>query len=180
MPMMQRVRTRRAARAITRRGFGVIVSVLVCSTISGLTGCVDGSIDPSKISARLVSAGMYSSREGLPELAESRTDIPCEVGRLFGVDYELEVAGGASGVLPVQFRWLHPAIPVADSSRRGTESKGGVSNPVMERGRARLLGRSLWSIDSATERVPGIYRFEIKVIGDKRVLLSQDFEIDGC
>lgn len=180
MSTTERVRTRRAARAVTRRGFGVFVSVLVCSTISALTGCVDGSVDPSKISARVVSAGMYSSRDGFPEFAESRTDIPCEVGRLFGVDYELEVAGGASGVLPVQFRWLHPAIRVAEASRVGTETAGGVSNPVMERGRTRLSGRSLWSIESASERVPGIYRFEIRVIGGDRMLLSQEFEISGC
>ncbi len=141
---------------------------------------MDASVDPSKVSARVVSAGEYTLREGVPVFTESRTSIPCKVWQLFGVDYELEVAGGGSGLLPVQFKWLHPEMPVEGSSRAGTETEGGVSNPLMERGRSRLSGRSLWSIDGANDRVPGVYRFEIRAIGDNRILLSQDFEIEGC
>ncbi len=175
-----RVRLRGAARAATRRVFGLTVMVVVFLTVCVLAGCVDASVDPSRISARVVSAGVYSLREGSPDFVESRTNISCEVGLLFGVGYALEVAGGASGVLPVQFKWIHPAIPVEGSSRVGTETEGGVSNPVMERGRVQLLGRSLWSIDSANDQVPGIYRFEIRTVGDNQILLSHDFDIGGC
>ena len=172
---MNRVLACRAGVTIARRVFVSAVFLL-----SGLMGCVDAAVDPSDISAREVSAGEYSLVEGIPVFIESRTDIACEVGRVIGVDYELEVAGGGSGILPVQFRWLHPGIPAEGSSRVGTETEGGVSYPVMKRGRARLAGRGLWSIDSASERVPGVYHFEIRTIKDRRVLLSQDFEIEGC
>lgn len=183
MSKIERVRIGSPANAFMRKvlgGASTVATGLFALVSIGVLGCVDASVDPSKISARVVSAGTYSLRAGFPDFVESRTDIPCEVGRLFGVDYEFEVAGDGSGVLPVQFRWLHPAIPIEGSSRTGTETEGGTRNPVMERGRSRLLGRSLWSIGKASERVPGVYRFEIQTIKEKQTILSQEFEVEGC
>lgn len=167
-------------RTSSRRIFGSVYSLVPFFALAISLGCVDASLDPDRVSARIVAAGEYAVNKGVPALIESRTKIPCELGRLFGVDYELEVIGGGPGLVPVEFGWLHPAIPVEGSDRTGTATRGGVSNLMMERGDDTLLGRSLWSIDRADERVSGVYRFEIRTTGDRRLVLSQDFEIEGC
>ncbi|MFK7895531.1 MAG: hypothetical protein AB8G23_06825 [Myxococcota bacterium] len=142
--------------------------------------CVDPTVEAGSVSARIVSAGEYSLGAGVPVLAGERTLIPCETGRVFGVDYSLEVEGGAFGAIPVSFRWVHPEMQVDDSPLRGTETSGGGSNPVIGRGQSALSGRSLWSIDREEERISGEYRFEIRFLEDRRLLLSQDFQIDDC
>lgn len=160
--------------------FGSSNLLMALLAVSSLLSCVDASLDPDDVSASVISAGEYATDKGIPTFAEQRTKIPCEVGRMFGIDYELAVAGGGPGLIPVDFEWIHPPLPVEGSTRTGTATKGGVPNPSMGRGEKTLMGRSLWSIEHADERVSGIYRLEIRTIGARRLVLSQDFEVEGC
>ena len=106
--------------------------------------------------------------------------IPCEAGALFGVDYRIEVANGEYGVVPVEFRWIHPELAVPARRLWGRERSARRPNPRLDWRETSLEGRVLWSLEHPDEMVPGQYEFQIRLVEQGTVLLSREFQVDGC
>lgn len=145
-----------------------------------LLACPARRIKPEELKVSILRFGEYEIVEGRSVHVRESPDIPCELGRIFGVDYRLEFPKGASGPIPVSFRWVHPRLEIPRLAIRGTESSGGMSNPIAPRGASQVESRSLWSIDHPEELVPGRYEFQIRSSDDSGVLASQVFELVGC
>lgn len=132
------------------------------------------------VSATVVRYGEYEMQSGLPTLVLETSRPTCEQGRIFGVDYRIDVADGQYGVVPVEFRWRHPELAVPSRKIWGRESVARPPGPVLERGAKSLEGRALWSLEHPDELVSGRYEFQIRRLSDGAVLLSQAFEVEGC
>ncbi len=144
-----------------------------------LVGC-QGEIDPSAVSARVVAFGEFEIERGLPKWVREATTIPCEPGRIFGVDYRLEVSGGQWGEIPVEFRWTHPEFAIPSLRQWGTESAAGQARPALARGESGLDGRALWTLEHPDELISGRYEFRVRLIPDGTTLLSRSFQVEGC
>jgi len=142
-------------------------------------GC-QAKVDPDAVSATTLEYGEFELRGGLPTLVATTVRPTCEPGRIFGVDYRIEVANGDHGVIPVEFRWLHPELAVPSRKIWGRQSVAGSPNPILERRATSLEGRALWSLEHPDELVSGSYEFQIRRLSDGAVLLSQVFELEGC
>jgi len=154
--------------------FGVVgVGVL------GALGC-QSEVRPESVSASLVAYGEYEIKNGLPTLISTTSTLPCEAGRLFGVDYRIEVANGEYGVVPVEFYWIHPELAVPARRLWGRETAARRPSPRLDWRETTLEGRVLWSLEHADELVPGRYEFQIRIREEGTVLLSREFQIEGC
>jgi hypothetical protein len=142
-------------------------------------GC-QAEVDPEAVSAVTIGYGEFELRGGLPTLVATTDRPTCEQGRIFGVDYRIEVAGGEYGVIPVEFRWLHPELAVPSRKIWGRESAARPPRPVLARRATSLEGRALWSLEHPDELVSGRYEFQIRRLSDGAVLLSHGFELEGC
>ncbi len=153
--------------------FGALLAVLFGA------GC-QSEVDPEAVSVATLRHGEYELRSGLPTLVAATSRPTCEQGRIFGVDYRIDVAAGEHGVIPVEFRWLHPDLAVPSRKIWGRESAARPPGPVLERRQTSLEGRALWSLEHPDELVSGRYEFQIRRLNDGAVLLSQVFELEGC
>jgi hypothetical protein len=153
--------------------------MLAIFVVASALGC-QSEVDPEAISASVVAYGEFEIRGGLPILIAKDATIPCEQGRLFGVDYRIDVANGEYGVLPIEFRWTHPDLAVPESRLWGTESEARRPNPSLAWRQSSLTGRALWRFDHPDEMVSGRFEFLIRRRDDGSVLLSQSFDIHGC
>lgn len=142
-------------------------------------GC-QSEVDPKSVSASVVAYGEFEIKEGLPRLMATTSSIRCETGRLFGVDYRIDVANDEYGIVPIEFRWIHPELAVPARRLWGTQSAARRPNPRLEWREKSLEGRVLWRFEDPDELVPGRYEFQIRVRDEGRVLLSRTFEVDGC
>jgi hypothetical protein len=148
--------------------------------LSSLLACPPREVLPEEVGASIVRFGEYRIEGGQSEHARETSEIQCELGRLFGVDYRIEYPEGASGPIPVSLRWVHPMIEIPRLAVRGTESPGGTASPTARRGSSQVEGRSLWSFEHPEELVPGRYEFQIRLRDDARVLASHAFEVVDC
>jgi hypothetical protein len=137
-------------------------------------------VDPASLSARVVAYGEYEIRDGLPTLIEQTSTIACAPGRIFGLDYRIEVANGDFGIVPVAFRWLHPELTVPERRLWGTEAAVGPSNPTLDWGDSVIEGRALWALEHPDELVSGRYEFQIRISDGGATILTQPFDIEGC
>ena len=153
--------------------------LFVLSGVVGALGC-QSEVAPESISASLVAYGEYEIKKGLPTLISTTSTIPCEAGRLFGVDYRIEVANGEYGVVPVEFHWTHPELAVPARRLWGRETAARQPSPRLGWRETTLEGRVLWSLEHADEMVPGQYEFQIRIREEGTVLLSREFQIEGC
>lgn len=153
---------------------------VIASAALAFSAC-GGEIAPEDISASVRSAGRFTLESGRPALTEETTRIPCEPGTLFGVDYRIEVAGVRfGGVLPLEFRWIHPELAVPSEKLWGTETRARLPNPELAWGETSLVARALWRLEHPDELKSGRYEFVIRVVGTREVLLSQVFAVEGC
>jgi len=153
--------------------------LLVLPIAAGALGC-QSEVDPDSISASVVAYGEFEIRSGLPMLAAAVSTIQCEEGRIFGVDYRIDVANGEYGVVPVEFRWIHPELEVPERRLWGRESLARRPSPRLGWRKTSLEGRVLWSLEHPDELVSGRYEFQIRRRGDGGVLLSRAFDVEGC
>ena len=142
-------------------------------------GC-QAEVDPQAVSVTTLSHGEYALRGGLPTLVATTSRPVCEQGRIFGVDYRIDVANGEHGVVPVEFRWVHPELAVPSRKIWGRETAARPARPILEWRATSLEGRALWSLEHPDELVSGRYEFQISRLSDGAVLLSQAFELEGC
>jgi hypothetical protein len=145
-----------------------------------LLGCPSREVLPEEVEASIVRFGEYRMEGAQSKYLQETSEIRCELGRLFGVDYRIEYPEGASGPIPVSLRWVHPMIEIPRLAIRGTESPGGTAIPTARLGSSQAEGRSLWSLEHPEELVPGRYEFQIRLRDDSRVLASHAFEVVGC
>ncbi|MBJ18959.1 MAG: hypothetical protein CL933_05980 [Deltaproteobacteria bacterium] len=157
----------------------VFVTVLHVFAVAGLLGC-QSEVDPHSVSVSVVASGEYEIRKGLPIWVSPATTISCEAGRIFGVDYRIDVANGEYGTVPIELRWLHPKLVVPERQIWGRSSSAGRSNPILGWSETSLDGRVLWSLEHPDEMVSGQYELQIRLLDDKSVLLSRSFKIEGC
>lgn len=168
------VRTRGVKRSERR-----VVSVAATALLV-LSGC-GGEVDPDRIVASVKTAGRYTLEAGGTVLAEETTRIACAPGTLFGVDYLVEVEGlRFGGVLPLEFRWIHPELAVPSAKLWGTETRARPSSPELAWGESTFSARALWRLEHPEELKSGRYAFVIRVVGTREVLLSHAFEVEGC
>lgn len=152
----------------------VAATLLVCAACGG-------EIAPESITASVRAAGRFVLESGRPVLAEDTTRIACVPGTLFGVDYRIEVEGARfGGVLPLEFRWIHPELAVPSERLWGTETRARRSNPKLAWGESSLESRALWRLEHPEELKAGRYEFVVRFVGTQEVLLSQPFEVEGC
>lgn len=144
-----------------------------------LLGC-QPQVEPSTITAEVVAYGEFEIRGGLPVLAKQATLIECEQGKIFGVDYRIEVADGDYGSLPVSIRWVHPNLAVPSLRLWGPETRVQSEGLEVNRRESGVDGRGLWSLDHVDELVSGRYEFQIRREGDDAPILSQPFDVEGC
>lgn len=143
-------------------------------------GC-GGQIAPESLAASVELAGRFSLESGRYAFVEETTRIACAPGALFGVDYRIEAEGARfGGVLPVEFRWIHPELAIPSERLWGTESAARAPNPELDWGESVLSGRALWHLEHPEELKSGRYEFVIRVVETREVLLSQTFEVEGC
>jgi hypothetical protein len=166
-------RTRR--RIHSKPGLG-----LACLSLAFALGCSPSEIRPEDLVATVVQFGEFEIREGRPVHVRETSQISCELGRMFGVDYRIEYPEGSAGPVPVRFRWIHPYLEIPRLAVRGTESAAGSSNPVAPPGATSIEGRSLWSISHPEELVSGRYEFRIQLRDGSKLLASHVFEVVGC
>lgn len=152
-------------------GLGLLL-VLLC-------GC-PAEVDPEDITASVVAYGRYELRGGIPMRVEETDRVSCDPGVTFGVDYRLDVSGRGGGVLPLEFRWVHPELSVPERRLWGTETPARASRPSLRWGETSWEGRALWQLEHPDERVTGRYAFEIRVVPEGRVILSTAFHVEGC
>ena len=88
----------------------------------GLALACTAEVEPDAISGRVVSFGRFEIQNGLPMLRESVDRVACDPGTTFGVDYRIEISGGGFGVLPIEFRWIHPELSIPSRKLWGTET----------------------------------------------------------
>jgi len=143
------------------------------------SACAD-PIDPAEVSASVISFGRYEIQSGAPVLIEATSQIGCEPGVVFGVDYRVDVGEGRRGVIPVEFRWRHPELSVPSKKLWGTETAARLPNPQLPAREPSISGRALWELAEPEERISGQYEFIIRVTTDGRTILRQAFEIEGC
>lgn len=140
-----------------------------------------GEIDPESITASVRVAGRFELEAGGSALAEETTRIGCALGTLFGVDYVIETQGARfGGVLPIEFRWIHPELAVPSEKLWGTETRARPPQPELAWGESKLPGRALWHLEHPEELKQGRYEFVIRVVETGEVLLSQAFDVEGC
>ena len=164
-----------------RRGrLAAVASTLVVLSMLALPGCGPDPIEPDQVSVALLGYGEFEIRDGQPALVAERDTIECELGKLFGVDYRIDYPEGTGGTIPIEARWIHPAIDIPRLGRSGRESSGGTSEPMAPRNESGLMGRSLWSITYPEELRSGLYVLQIRVVPGGRVLLNRAFEIAEC
>ena len=142
-------------------------------------GC-QSEVDPNSVSAVVVAYGEFEVRNGLPVLSSTASSIQCEEGRIFGVDYRIDIANGEYGSVPVEFRWIHPELAVPERRLWGRESQARLPNPHLPWRQKSLTGRVLWSLEHPDELVSGRYEFQIRRLDDKSILLSRPFDVVGC
>ncbi|MEM9174942.1 MAG: hypothetical protein AAGC67_06885 [Myxococcota bacterium] len=165
--MSEKTRRRRLVDAITL--------CLLAPTACG------GEIAPDAIAASVAHAGRFVLESGQPILADESTTVDCAPGTHFGVDYVVEVEGARfGGILPIEFRWIHPELAVPSARLWGTETSARLPKPELEWGETRLEGRALWRLEHPDERKSGRYEFVIRSIESGDVLLSQAFQVEGC
>lgn len=153
---------------------------LVAIAVFVFSGC-GGEIAPESITASVERAGRFALESGRPELVEETTRIACAPGTLFGVDYRIEVEGARfGGVLPIEFRWIHPELAVPSERLWGTEARARAPSPELDWGESVLFGRALWRLEHPEELKNGRYEFVIRFLETREVLLSQAFEVEGC
>ena len=145
-----------------------------------LAGC-GGEVDPERIVASVRSAGRYRLESGRTVLAEKTSRIACAPDAIFGVDYRVEAEGVRyGGVLPLEFRWIHPELAVPSEKLWGTETRARPPRPELGWGESTLSGRALWRLEHPEERKSGRYEFVIRVVETREILLSHAFEVEGC
>ncbi len=153
---------------------------VVASAALAFSAC-DGEIAPEDISASVRSAGRFTLESGQWFLSEETTRIACAPGTLFGVEYQVETEGiRFGGVLPLEFRWIHPELAVPSKKLWGTETSARPPNPELAWGETSLVARALWRLEHPEELKNGRYEFVIRVVGTREVLLSQAFAVEGC
>lgn len=161
------------------RGRGVERALVAVAALV-FAGC-GGEIAPESIVASVERAGRFTLESGRPALVEETTRIVCAPGTLFGVDYRIEADGARfGGVLPIEFRWVHPELAVPSERLWGTEARAQRPNPELAWGESVLSGRALWRLEHPEELKSGRYEFVIRVVETGEVLLSQAFEVEGC
>lgn len=171
------VNPRRSRRK--RRLLGRARRLFVLLVVAVALGC-QSEVEPGSVSASLVAYGEFEITDGLPILISTISTIPCETGQLFGVDYRIDVANGEYGIVPVEFRWIHPELGVPALRLWGRESSARRPNPRLAWRERSLEGRVLWSLEHPDEMVSGQYEFQIRLRNEGMVLLSQKFQIEGC
>ena len=149
------------------------------SVLAFATGC-ESEVDLSAVSAKVVAFGEFEIRGGIPTLTRETTDIRCELGKIFGVDYRIDVSDGEYGRIPVEFRWVHPELAVPSRGLWGPETPALTPGPELEWRATAVEGRALWSLEHVDELVGGRYEFQIRRLDDGQVILSQGFELEGC
>lgn len=153
---------------------------LAILSVATLAFACTAEIEPDAISAKVVSFGRFEIQNGLPVLRERVDRIECELGTIFGVDYRVEVSGGEFGVLPIEFRWVHPELSIPSRKLWGTETPARASRPEIGWREEAFEGRALWSLEHQDERVSGRYEFQIRTIPSGRIVLAQAFFLEGC
>lgn len=176
--------SRRGLAGRRMRGPGRVRSLL-WSMLGALAAVVFGAgcqaeVDPQAVSVTTLRYGEFELRSGLPTLVATTSRPTCEQGRIFGVDYRIDVAHGEHGVVPVEFRWIHPELAVPSRKLWGRETTALPPGPILERRATSLEGRALWSLEHPDELVSGRYEFQVRRLSDGAVLLSQAFELEGC
>lgn len=156
---------------------------VLCLIGLSIGGC-QPEVDPASVTARVVAYGEYEIRNGLPTLIEQTSTIACAQGRIFGLDYRIEVADGDFGIVPVDFRWIHPELSVPERRLWGTEAAASPSNPTLGWGDSVIEGRALWTLEHPDELVSGRYEFQLRLRDDDdddaAVILTHPFDIQGC
>lgn len=158
---------------------GWTLALVVAFFAMGALAC-QSEVDPESVSASLVAYGEFEIEKGLPTLLTTTSSIRCELGILFGVDYRIDVANDEYGIVPIEFRWIHPELAVPARQLWGTESAARRPNPLLAWREKSLEGRVLWSFEHPDELVPGRYEFQIRARDGGSVLLSRTFDVDGC
>ena len=156
----------------------VLLSTIGVALALGV-GC-QAEVDPEAVSAVTLRYGEFEIRSGLPTLVAATDRPTCEQGRIFGVDYRIDVADGEHGMLPVEFRWVHPELAVPSRKIWGRESSASPPEPILDRRATGLEGQALWSLEHPDELVSGRYEFQVRRLSDGAILLSQAFELEGC
>ena len=154
-------------------------ALLACLVVANSSGC-PSDIDPALISARVVSFGEFQIQSGMPTLVTESATIACKQGVLFGVDYRIEIAEGAFGTLPIEFRWVHPELAIPSQGLWGPVTPAGSPRPTVEWRQSSLEGRALWSLEHVDELISGRYEFQIRRMGEDVTILSQPFDVEGC
>jgi hypothetical protein len=153
----------------------LLLSLLVFLQI----GC-QSEVEPGSVSATVVAYGAFEIQSGLPTLTSTTSKIQCEAGRIFGVDYRIDVANGEYGIVPVEFRWIHPELAVPSQRLWGRESSARRPNPKLAWRESSLSGRALWTLEHPDELVSGEYEFQIRSVPKGKVLLTRTFDVIGC
>ncbi|HPG24010.1 MAG: hypothetical protein H6748_07265 [Spirochaetaceae bacterium] len=154
------------------------IRALLLAIGAALTACGPDPIDPERIEPNVVAYGEFEIRDGHPVLVVRTDSVPCEVGRLFGVDFEIGVPQGSGGPIPVQAFWVHPELAIEGVPRAVRESPAGPRGPESPDDGSRFVGRSLWAISRPEERRSGRYEWQLRRTTDGRVLASHAFELD--
>ncbi len=145
-----------------------------------LAGGCRFEVDPSDVEVEILHVGRYALEKGVPELVEETSEVTCEPGVIFGVDYRIIVKGGGFGTLPLSFWWVHPELAIPSRQLWGTETRALAAEPRIDWGERALPGRTLWSLEHPEERVDGRYRFEIRRTDDGTTLAAATFLVEGC
>ena len=167
---------KRSERGVAER----VVAEWLAVACLALSGC-GGEVDPERIIASVEGAGRYRLESGRTVLAEKANRVACAPEAIFGVDYRIETEGiRYGGVLPIEFRWIHPELAVPSEKLWGTETPARASHPQLSWGESTLSGRALWRLSHPEERKSGRYEFVIRVVETREILLSHAFEVEGC
>ncbi|RMD85740.1 MAG: hypothetical protein D6815_01210 [Candidatus Dadabacteria bacterium] len=144
-----------------------------------LAGCATLVIDSSDIEVEAVEYGLFEPAEEAFRHVETRIDIACEPGTIFGVGYRLIFRHGAHGRLPLEFS-VHQPTPTSGLTAPADGPSVLHVEPTVPRGARFGDVQVLEIIDGQNALHSGRYEFVVRVPEKDVVLDKRSFVLSGC
>ena len=144
-------------------------------------GCATPTLDPSEVHVIEEAFGLYQRRDEIEELRYRTSEVPCQLGTIFGAQIKVNYSATRRIKVPLQGRWR---VKTQNENWRVLEEF--LSNPLIFRPRKNFSRASVPSVlliirlQDKAKLVPSDYRLEFFNPADESLYFQREFRVRGC